>query len=529
MFIFLIALAALVGILVSTRMGPGVGGDATIYITSARNLVAGKGFGLIDARGEFRLLPYFAPLFPLMLSVFERLGLDLPQAARWLNALLFAGLALGAGMAVLRLTRSAALGVLAALLVACSPILIPIYSWAMSEPLALLTGFSGLWLALLAARGERRGAAFWGSALLTGLSFLTRYSSAGFVGAAALGLLLFRHGPLPRRLADALIYGAIAALPTALWMGFVYLQTDAVSSRSVESAAGMAARLASFWPRAADMLLAWLLPYSWMETPRYPAVINRLLVPGMLLALALWAGLALRSGARQERGWKDDRLRAAALLLLLAAAYLAVILLVYVTTYPPITIDNRMLSPLHVAVVLLLPLLASLTAHIFSSLRWVKSLLLAGLALGALWFGWRSVRIVDINAQLGLGYSSVEWQESQTRAAMRAVLPAGAAVVTNEQTALLYLDGITPYPMMEPYQDAPSATFTRFGDGDLEKDDAQRLFREGKAVLVLFDTIYAQMEGLYGERTAERVQALTAGLEVLFKGNDGAIYRYPAP
>jgi len=506
-----------------------VGGDATIYITSARNLVAGKGFGLIDARGEFRLLPYFAPLFPLVLSVFERLGLDLPQAARWLNALLFAGLVLGAGLAVLRLTRLAALGVLAALLAACSPILIPIYSWAMSEPLALLAGFAGLWLALLAARGEARAAAFWGSALLTGLSFLTRYSSAGFVGAAALGLLLFRPGPLRRRVADALLYGVAAALPTALWMGFVYLQTDAVSSRSVESVAGMAERLASFWPRAGNMLLAWLLPYSWMETPRYPALINRLLVPAMLLALAAWTGLALRAGSRQERGWKDDRLRAAGFLLLLAVVYLGVILLVYVTTYPPITIDNRMLSPLHVAVLLLLPLLASLTARLLNGRRWPQMLLLAGLALGALWFGWRSVRIVDINAQLGLGYSSAEWQGSQTRAAMRAVLPAGTAVVTNEQTALLYLDGITPYPMMEPYQDAPSATFTRFGDGDLEKDDAQRLFREGDAALVLFDTIEAQMEGLYGERTAERVRALTAGLEVLFKGNDGAIYRYPAP
>ncbi len=524
-----IALAAVIAAacaLFSTRLGPGVGGDATIYITSARNLVAGHGFGLIDARGNFRLLPYFAPLFPLVLSVFERLGLDLAQAARWMNALLFAGLAGGAGLAVLRLARPAALAGLAALLLALSPILTPIYSWAMSEPLALFLGFAGLWLALVAARDARRETAFYGSALLAGLSFLTRYSSAGFVGAAALGLLLLRPGSLRRRLADALLYGALAALPTALWMGYVYAQTATVSARSVESAAGMASRFAAFWPQSANMLLAWLVPYSWMDAPGYPEVINRLLPPALVLAAAGWSGLIL-SRARRS-GWNDARLRALLLLWLLVLVYLSVILLVYVTTYPPITIDNRMLSPLHVALLLMLPLLAALTAE-RASRRWAALLLLAGLALGAAWFGWRTVRIVQINAEKGLGYSSLEWQQSQTRAAMPQAIPPGAAVVTNEQTALLYLDHVTPYPLMEPYQSAPAPVFTRYGDGDLAADDAQRLFREGKAVLVLFDTIVPQMEGLYGERAAERVRVLTESLDVLYRGNDGAIYAYPQP
>lgn len=473
--ILLAGLLALTGALVSTRLGPGVGGDATIYITSARNLVAGNGFGLIDARGEFRLLPYFAPFFPLVLSGFEVLRIDLAQAVRWLNVLLFAGLAWGAGFALLRLTRSTVLAALAALLIACSPILHPIYAWAMSEPLALFLGFGGLWLALVSIRHERRGAAFFGSALLIGLAFLTRYSSAGFIGAALLGLLFFRSGALRRRLSDALVYGVLAALPTLVWTGYIYAQTQSVSSRSVETAAGMAGRFVAFWPQAANMLLAWLVPYSWMETPRYPALINQLLPGLMVLGLAGWSGLSLWAAPRLPARWKDERLRAVALLVLLILAYLGVILLVYVTTYPPITIDNRMLSPLHVSVLLLLPLLAALTVRQFALRRWLKVLLLGALALGALWFGWRALRIVQINAELGLGYSAVEWRESETLAALRDLAPAGAVIVTNEQTALLYLDGISPYPLMEPYQAAPSAVFTRYGEGDLSGDDAQRL------------------------------------------------------
>ena len=49
----LICAAAGAGILfISMAQGVGVGGDATIYITSARNLLAGKGLGLINAAGE---------------------------------------------------------------------------------------------------------------------------------------------------------------------------------------------------------------------------------------------------------------------------------------------------------------------------------------------------------------------------------------------------------------------------------------------------------------------------------------------
>ncbi|NMC81162.1 MAG: hypothetical protein GYA59_17520, partial [Chloroflexi bacterium] len=67
----LLLAVALLGVwvlLLSTHWGPGIGGDATIYITSARNLLEGRGLGLIGPRGEFRLLPYFPPFFSLVLS-----------------------------------------------------------------------------------------------------------------------------------------------------------------------------------------------------------------------------------------------------------------------------------------------------------------------------------------------------------------------------------------------------------------------------------------------------------------------------
>ncbi len=150
----------------------------------------------------------------------------------------------------------------------------------------------------------------------------------------------------------------------------------------------------------------------------------------------------------------------------------------------------------------------------------------AGPAVLTAWYGWRSVRIVQQNYELGLGYTSLAWQHSETIAAIQQ-LPPDALIVTNEENAILFLTGRHSYPLAEIYYDQPLAEFTRYGDGDLTQDEAQRLFRQDGAALVLFDSIYSQLEGLYGERLDARVSSLVQGLEVSFRGDDGAIYYYP--
>ena len=82
----LICAAAGAGILfISMSQGVGVGGDATIYITSARNLLAGKGLGLINAAGDFRLIPYFPPFYSLVLAFFGLFTSNLSFVALVLN------------------------------------------------------------------------------------------------------------------------------------------------------------------------------------------------------------------------------------------------------------------------------------------------------------------------------------------------------------------------------------------------------------------------------------------------------------
>lgn len=527
--LLVLALLGVVILRISAAHGPGVGGDATIYITSAQNLLAGKGLGLALPGGGFRLLPYFPPLFPLVLSAAGLLGLDLVQAALWLNLLLFGGLIWLTGAVVFNVTRSGVFALLAASLVLLSPVLIPVYSWAMSEPLAIFLSFAGLALLLGYLRAPGARGLLAAAALLVGLGILARYAQAAFLLAGGLGLFLLARGPWRSRLADAALYGLVGSLPAVAWVIYDLAQTATLSSRSLETAAGRLQRLANLWPALKDVFLFWFIPESWVLQPPYPAGANAVLLFVALAGLVVAFILALRGSARPGASAEQaDGRRLAWLLALSGLAYLLTIAVVYITTYPPITIASRMLSPLHVVFLWLVALLAGLGAHRVRETRRPAGLLALGLVLLLAWYGWRSLRIVQQNAQLGLGFNAVAWQESETIRALEA-LPAGETIITNEEMAVLYLTGRVSYPLAEIYFDRPLEQFSVYGQGSLPGDPAQRLFYEDQASLVLFDTLSDQIEALYGERTEERARRLTEGLQAVFRGADGAIYVNPNP
>lgn len=532
-FHLLLLLVALLGAVIlafSTSRGPGVGGDAVIYLTSAAHLAQGKGLGLLGPQGEFRLLPYFPPFFPLVLSFFAVLGVDVTAAAHGLNILLMSAAAYLLGDLIYRTLKKELPALLAALALVISPVLIPVYSWAISEPLAIFLGFSGLALLLAYLQKPEAKWLLAASALLTGLSFLTRYSAAAFLAAWALLLLFASEDTFAKRLGRTLVYGLLGSLPMLIWLVIDIQNTAAVGSRSVLTAAAMLVRFENFWPLLEQALLFWLIPDSWISAPFYPALLNHVLMVVLVLILVVWTGWALRRIRREKAQTADQKavFRLLSGLSWFIGVYLAVILLTYLTTYPPITIGIRMLAPVHTALLVLLAVLAGITADFYPQRAWLRSvltLLLVGL-VG--WYGWRSMRIVQQNHDLGLGYYSQEWQNSELIKAVEA-LPPDTLIITNEETAVLYLTGRASYPIQEIYLDTRDQDPQPYGRGDLKNDEAQRLFAEKGAALVLFDSISGQLEGLYGSQTALRVQQLTDGLLLASKGRDGAIYYFDAP
>jgi hypothetical protein len=525
-FPFLLLASAVVlsmmSLVLSMRWGPGIGGDATIYITSARNFLAGNGLGLLDPGGEFRLLPYFPPFFSLVLSLLGLLGMDQVEGAYWINLLTFGGLVWAAGSHLLRNGRQLWISLFTALILGLSPILIPVFSWAMSEPLAIFLGFSSfITLLNFLENGKRRWLVL--SAILAGLSFLTRYSSAAFVAAGCVGIAWFgRKRPRKPLLFDLMLYGLVAILPMAVWMIVDISQTATLASRSIEG--GMLGRLTGVFPLLKDVFLLWLLPESLVYNPPYPAVLNFVFMvaafSGFLL-LCVWVGWRVSRVAKDSGN--DGRVQLAVLLGSLIISYLLVIVLVYITTYPPITIGSRMLSPVHAAVLWLAGLLCSLLVDTSRGKTWLRRVVVLALLAAFAWYGVRSGRIVMQNFEEGLGYLSRSWQQSETIQAVLE-LPQSAVIVTNETNAILFLTDRLSYPVKEIYLDEPLQEFSAYGEGDLSQDEGQRIFREEGAPLVLFDTIDDQFYSLYGERTAERIGALVNGLHRAFRGADGGIF-----
>ncbi len=515
----LICAAAGAGILfISMAQGIGVGGDATIYITSARNLLAGKGLGLINAAGEFRLIPYFPPFYSLVLAFFGLFTSNLTLVSTILNMVLFAGLIYLVTIWTERVSEEIFPSVLLGLLLAGSPILVPAYSWAMSEPLAVFLGFAGLIL-LEKSLIEDLRFGFWCSALLLGLSFLTRYSSAAFIGAAALLIFCFEGETFKNRFFGAFCYGLVSVFPMIVWLVIDFTQTNTVASRSMLS--GRTAELwAAFLPKIRHVFSLWLLPESMTAVmPGFLAAFISIFVVVFAVGTLAGAVIALRGGTRYPRYARMFFLLSAFTLL-----YLLLIIYVSLNTYPPITINTRMLLPVYISVFWMIYLLFALfgeynhrisRAFVFNT----------ALFLFMIFSCYRGVRIANQNAIDGLGYNSTAWKESQTVAYIRENLPEDAEIVTNEETALLYLMDRRTWPMHEVYVNEPDMEFYAYeSDFGVENDSSRQVFRKGEAYLVVFDTFEDQMAEIYGDDTAERISRLFENLEVLFKGDDGRIY-----
>ena len=209
-FVAVLVMLGLIGfalVVYSTRWGAALSDDSYYYIRPARDLVAGKGFSFV---------PDFAPFFSLFLGFFGFLGLDPLAGARWLNAALFGLNIAVTGWLLYRITRKPGFGVLGALLILLSDVMIEAHSWAMSEPLYTTLALLGVWLLVEYVQVGRLRTLVW-AGIFTGLAFFTRYPGLSLVLAGALWLFLRRGMSWAEKVRDAVIFGVISILPTALW------------------------------------------------------------------------------------------------------------------------------------------------------------------------------------------------------------------------------------------------------------------------------------------------------------------------
>ncbi len=225
-----VAVAGLVLLALAVRLALVLWADRAIrwdepdYLTLARNLATGRGFSVA---GHPEL--HYAPLFPLVASLFYRLLGNLKAASDAVYVL--AGAALIAPFfALARRLFGGRVALVASLLLALCPALNAsvLYWGTMTEPLYLLCVFAGLWLTWVAAESGRVGPAIAAGAGFA-LAYLTRPEGSFY---AALGALALAVGVVARRQARSgkawLAMGGylLAALLVAMpYLVYIHAQT----------------------------------------------------------------------------------------------------------------------------------------------------------------------------------------------------------------------------------------------------------------------------------------------------------------
>ncbi len=441
---------------VTTPWGMGISPDSVDYLTAARHLLEGRGLSVFSGDGtQAAPMLMWPPLFPVLISGLGICGLELFQAARILNVLLFGGNILLVGFLLKRLTGSLWISLAGALLALSSLCMLRIHSMVWSEPLFLflsLLAFYGL--SLYGEKPQFRFLLF--SAVSAALAFLTRYAAFALVATGTFSIFLWGRKKVLHKIRDGAVFVVISWFPVSLW-----LMRNTLYVNEGKTAVGL--RMQPH-PLSLDYLryalhtsATWFVPENSSVGVKLAAL--SILGAGMISAFCL---------ARQK-------LNVFTRTVLLFAFFYSFMLVCYIAFLGyRISLDNRILSPLFAALLLFsLPLVHALW-RLFEGRNKARVVLVSILAVLGISYFYRGLVWARVVYHEGQEFSGRAWRESQLLQAIK-TMPREIPVYTNASDAIYILTGRTALSLPgkkrrpESYATDPQWIKTRH---DLEKRGA---------------------------------------------------------
>ena len=485
--LFVLALAAitLAGgyyIYACVKYAPWGFSDSTTYLASARNLASGAGLGVFNADGSFSPLQIFAPLYPAFLSLFASGDLDLVSTAGVLDILLFMTLIGANGWLFLRSSQSKIGALCFAGLITFTPALINAYTSIMSEPLAITLGTTGF-LLLLSSLSQTSPHKMVLSAILIGLSMLTRYAFVSYALAGFLSILLLLDAPLKKRLKRGLVFSLLSLLPLAVWLLIQLFFTRSVGARHYSLDFSLLEKISQFFGMMIDVLKYWL-PYRTNLIPGLSAEVFRPFL-FILLASSVLITAFLLIKKRKKTIQEKYRWGILAGLTLLFVAYTLMLLVTFSVSRELISVDERMLSPL-IPILYGILLVGSLVIDQSFLPKFSLPVITLLIVLLFVLFNYRFMRTHP--SEIGIfpnGYTSSIWKENPLLNGEINV-PEGRPLISNAPDIVLF------------YLNRPAYYLSSDGnaeDMELSIHDERRIqsmLQEECAVLLLFDPNSAQ-------------------------------------
>jgi hypothetical protein len=360
---------------------------------------------------------------------------------------------------------------------------------AMSEGLYLWLGLLGLLLlAFFASSGSR-----WhlvASAIAIGFAFITRYIGLALVAAAVIGLLLNSRHSYRQRLGEAGLFLVTSLAPMVVWGVRNYLIIGNITDRTADwHPVGI-----DFIRAISNRVFIWFIPGRFVHG-KEPLIAVALIAILSVLAAAFLRRTSLRRTWR--RLWRQAAIPTLELLLVIySVTFLAMFLFSKSVYDPAIFVIDRLLSPLHhVMLILLVVALAKVWS---AGSRVGRGLLVGFLVVFIALYGFRSFRTVKRLYEDGLGYTSRAWHGSDIIATVENL--EDTKVYTNAIPAIYFWTGRTVYSMRG-------------------LESVKQSLEADCAVLVVFDSIELWLFGTTQEEVAEGLTRLERDI--------GDVYYHP--
>ena len=490
----------------ATPWGLGLSPDSVVYIGAARSLAQGLGFSLPTDSAAMAPVVHYPPLYPALLAMASFSGLDVIVAAKWFNVFLLCVNVFLAGIIGYRASGLFPLAILTAGLVATAFPMALVHSMVWSEPLFMVCQSAAL-LFLLSYLRECARRSLIGAAVATGLSVLGRYAGVSLVISGAAAILWLGAERWKKKFLDAGIFLAVSLLPIGLWAA----RNRWVAGTSTDRNIGFHPAGLGELSAAVDAIGAWFSVFwtSSADVQLYSVCV--VIISG--LAIHFYGpNLGVKRAPPNAAGLKI----ALSLMALVGATYVVLLFLTISLFDAQTPVDSRLLAPCYVPLLLFV-----VSAWTYSScrgperarLRFVApavGLLVIGLQLPA------TLTWLQQHYRKGIGYSSREWQESETIKQLATRMPA-AVIYSNGPDVIYALLG-RPAAMIPRKTNTASNLPNPNYRAQLEQ--MHRTLQAASGVIVFFDRVHWRK---YLPSAAELESSL--GLRLASETNDGAIYQ----
>ena len=416
--------------------GLGLSGDSVGYISWARNLLENHSFTQHD--GSYLLA--WPPLYPVIIAFFKLCGINEFLCTRLINAVSFSLIIFVSGLCILKYSGSLTFSVIGSIFTLLSKPLVSVCCWAWSEPLfiVLVTVF------LLLVPKVIKNPTFKSTLLLavvTSAACMTRYVGIVLLPIGAV-VLFFGIKHFRRKVIFTSFWGVVSVLPFGIWL----LRNRILSGTAMGARLPSSLTMLQNIKTAGDVIGSWFI----LQDPKEFTAGGLIFALFSIFVSAVSAVYIYKIIKSKEADWLIITV------LLFLALYMTAIIYSATSTSMDF-IDDRLLSPLYPAIVILMGILV---INLFgpgsnfsqiknrSSRRIIRYGLIAGICIGiSIWAYtgfYYTMAMTQQLSKIGFGFSSSYWKISDTIAWLKSNKLNGK-IYTNETNGIYILADINAY------------------------------------------------------------------------------------